>query len=651
MKIDKNHIQELPIITNKIDIVVDREIFFANYVIISYYSHSKDFKNLAYEQLADVPFLSVAGIRANWDGFNSLKFFILAQKDNEIKIINSLKQYDKIYFSVDKLETYPVKTQNRIFASLAINSLGKKKSDRMMYHDGSLLICDDVNFGIPLSKKELVCLKIEVNNYLNLTAKTISFSHPQKENIIKHKTCIFKTGRNIHGCKWSGQSIKPVLLKDINLRNVDTNELYVQKKRFNKNKNLVKFWPFKKEMYTHGKLFAIWQVLESVNKDFDSILEISFSDFKLFHYDECKPGKEMLAFMQDYLHNKTVRFVNPFKDKGSLRLIDDFKQQANVLMNGNLHFPEKPDLKDLVIKLCEPKDEDDLGFYSKSLDRMGQNQNALQHIVYDVNKKDQNLPSSAVRRILLELLVKDGIIQEKMPKKLSVLIENWTFLRYKIRDHFVYGAALSSDREGNILIKDYGLSGFLSNISFIDFSNEELNYQIYDRIEGKKDYMALKKDGNVYLIIDTDEIPILDADLIDEGYEKVYKGETLSMFKRKAVSHDYLRGYIGFHMWKSEGLYGETDGSFSYFSGTNSENIQILDSSNMDKMPRARRIFILHSEHPENTEADILEIINMLKFGFGRWNEIMTYPFPFKYLQEYLDNQCEIIHQNHWSEI
>ena len=124
-----------------------------------------------------------------------------------------------------------------------------------------------------------------------------------------------------------------------------------------------------------------------------------------------------------------------------------------------------------------------------------------------------------------------------------------------------------------------------------------------------------------------------------------------NIFKRKKVSHQYLRGYIGFHLWKSDGLDGEKDSSYSYISGINSENMQIMKSTKMDRMPRARRIFVLHSENPSKIYDDILEIENMLRFGFGRWNEMMTYPFPFKFLQEYLDDACEVTFRKHWNEI
>ena len=156
----------------------------------------------------------------------------------------------------------------------------------------------------------------------------------------------------------------------------------------------------------------------------------------------------------------------------------------------------------------------------------------------------------------------------------------------------------------------------------------------------------------MYLIIDTDEIPILDVGLIDEAYANILNNnEPLSVFKRKKEAHKYLRGYIGLHMWKEDGLYGEPNASYAYISGINSENMQIMKSTKMDRMPRVRRLFVLHVENEGIVDDDIREIVNMLKFGFGRWNEMMTYPFPFKFLKEYLDGVSEMAFSKHWEEI
>lgn len=656
MKLDEEYIKRLPLTTNKINVTLDKNAFFSRYSIVSYYGTDKELKNLAYEQLADVPCLSVTGIRSRWAGlrYPATHFFVLTDKGKEGEVLNSLRAYEHIRSKPDTLEEYDDILQKRIVASLAINSLGKKRNDKMMYNDGALLICDDKNFNTPKSRQELVCLKVEVNEFMNLTAKTTSFSNPSSYNELrKRKNCVFKVGKDIGGCLWEGQSVKPVVIKDFKDGDFNLKELYVQKKRFSDNKNNVPYWPYNKENYTHGRLFAIWQVVQSVNEDFDGLIEIDFCDFEVLHYDECKTGDDMLSFLKEYLSGKTILVEDPFGTSSSRELISQFKNEALSIMDDKLVFSRKPSENDMVIKLCEPKEDGaSHTHYTKSLYRMAYSGNALQHITFYNNEKEDKISKACVRRILIELLVKDSLINRRMPKVLTELITDWKFFRYKINEGFVHGASLAVNITGTMSIQEYGLSQNSLGEEFEQFVHDNLRYNDYDKIRGGRDYMAMEKNGNVYLIIDTEEIPILDANLIDDGYGKVVnEGETISMFKRKKVAHEYLRGYIGFHLWMSDGIDGEANGSFSYISGTNSENMQIMQNTKMDKMPRARRIFVLNKENPETVENEIMEIASMLKFGFGRWNELMTYPFPFKFLQEYLNDACETVFSKHWKDI
>ena len=321
-------------------------------------------------------------------------------------------------------------------------------------------------------------------------------------------------------------------------------------------------------------------------------------------------------------------------------------------MNDTLVFSKKNSPDCMIIKLCEPKDECKSTHYLQSIERMGYSSNVLQHITYNPSEEPSKLDSTSVRRILIELVVKDCLAKRLMPKPLADMLENWEAIRYKLNHGNVHGASLKVDENGKINIEQYGLSQNSLGEDFVNFITNKLKYQDFDRLRGARDYMVLVKEGNVYMILDTDEIPILDVDLIDEAYGLVAnEGETVAMFKRKKEAHKYLRGYIGFHLWKSDGIYGAQDGAYSYISGTNSESMKITPKTKMDKMPRARRIFVLHKENPELIEKHIFEICNMLKFGFGRWNELMAYPFPFKFLYEYLDDVAEIAYSLHWKDI
>lgn len=654
--LDDNYIKSLPITTNRIEVSWDKDKFFGKYSIVSYYSTDPERKNLAYEQLGDVPFISVTGIKDRWGNqhFPSVLFFILTVKGKEQEVLNSLRAYNDVKAWTNTLEKYEDKVQQRIIASLAINSIGKKKNSNMMYNDGSLLVCDDKNFGARKSRKELVCLKIEVNEYMILTARTTSFSNPYNEkDLLKHRTCTFQVAKDFDGDYWSGQAVKPIIIKSVKSGEYDLKKLFIQKKNFKDNKNLVPYWPYNVDDYSHGKLYVIWQVVESVNEAFKGTVEVNFRDSQVIHYDECKTKDGILTLVQEYLAGRSISFEDPFQTIGSKSVISNFKNEAQEIMSGHLVFPKKPTQDDILIKLCEPKEENcEATLYSQSMVRMLNNGNALQHITYYGDKKLDLLDTSSVRRILIELIVKDSLAKRVMPKPLAEMLDGWNAIRYKINQGNVHGASMKISNQGTIEIEQYGLSQDNQGEDFEHFIFQNLKYSDYDKIRGARDYMALVKDGNVYFIVDTDEIPILDVNLIDEAYNQVAnKDETVAMFKRKKVAHDYLRGYIGFHLWKTEGIDGEPNSSYSYISGTNSESMKITPKTKMDKMPRARRIFILHKENAELIEQHIFEICEMLKFGFGRWNELMTYPFPFKFLQEYLDDAAETAYSLHWKDI
>lgn len=654
--LDDNYIKSLPITTNRIEVSWDKDKFFEKYSIVSYYSTDPERKNLAYEQLGDVPFISVTGIKDRWGNqhFPSVLFFILTVKGKEQEVLNSLRAYYDVKAWSNTLEKYEDKVQQRIIASLAINSLGKKKNSNMMYNDGSLLVCDDKNFGARKSRKELVCLKIEVNEYMILTARTTSFSNPYNEkDLLKHRTCTFQVAKDFDGDYWSGQAVKPIIIKSVKSGEYDLKKLFIQKKNFKDNKNLVPYWPYNVDDYSHGKLYVIWQVVESVNEAFKGTVEVNFRDSLVIHYDECKTKDGILNLIQEYLAGRSISFEDPFQTSGSKSVITNFKNEAQEIMSGHLVFSKRPTPNDIIIKLCEPKEENsEATLYSQSMVRMLNNGNALQHITYYGDKKLDLLDTSSVRRILIELIVKDSLAKRVMPKPLADMLDGWNAIRYKINQGNVHGASMKISNQGTIEIEQYGLSQDNQGEDFENFIFQNLKYSDYDKIRGARDYMALVKDGNVYFIVDTDEIPILDVNLIDEAYNQVAnKDETVAMFKRKKVAHDYLRGYIGFHLWKTEGIDGEPNSSYSYISGTNSESMKITPKTKMDKMPRARRIFILHKENAELIEQHIFEICEMLKFGFGRWNELMTYPFPFKFLQEYLDDAAETAYSLHWKDI
>lgn len=76
----------------------------------------------------------------------------------------------------------------------------------------------------------------------------------------------------------------------------------------------------------------------------------------------------MLAFMQEYLNGKSIVFENQFKADGAKKMIVEFKEKAQDLMDGKLLFPTSPKGTEMLLSLCEPKEDNAAQTnYSKSM--------------------------------------------------------------------------------------------------------------------------------------------------------------------------------------------------------------------------------------------------------------------------------------------
>ena len=107
------------------------------------------------------------------------------------------------------------------------------------------------------------------------------------------------------------------MIRNLKDKDLKVEELYIKKKKFGDKHNIIPYWPYNPENYTHGKLFAISQVVESVNNKYKDVIKIDFVDSELSHFDQYRPEKDMLASIQTYFTNRSISFD---LDKKSLTL-------------------------------------------------------------------------------------------------------------------------------------------------------------------------------------------------------------------------------------------------------------------------------------------------------------------------------------------
>ena len=656
--ISREEILSLPVTTNRLGIEWDRRAFFATYGIVSYTMQrgagADDMKNLSYEQLSDAPSLSSCGVYAKYEeGRGSYtRFFVLTKRGGEDGVLSSLRRHDNVAARIDTLDGYGQNVQLRVMATLAVNSVGRRLagSGPMMYNGGSLIVCDACNFG-NRSKKELVCLEIKVNQYLNLTAGTLTFRRPgDRKDLQRNSACVFQTGPLMSGGVWSGRSLKPLVIKDVKkVKDGDLESLFIRGKRFGKTHNSVPYWPWKTATYNHGKLFVLRQVMDLVNEKYKGMLRLSFTDYDILDYREYHPKDGMLALVADYFDGRQVCIDDTFGTEASRTFSAQLREGMRKVA-GRITFPDTPSPDAMTLRLCGPQeDEETGGAYLKTLGRT--RGVVLQHIVYMGDEYMDEVPDAKARRILLELLVKDCNARRTMPPVLAGSLRGWEFIRWKINRKRVFGASLAVTDGSAMQFREYGFEDGIGE-DYDMFIRSVVGYGCPEKIEGSRDYMAAGRGGNIYLLIDTDEIPVLDCDAIDEAFcEASRRGETkITSFKNKkdGSNHRFLRGYMGFHLWETDGIDGGQ--AFSYIAGWNSENINTTNPK-IDRVPRARRIFVLRCGNPVAVGKDIGDISDMLMQGFGRWDELMTYPYPFKFLKEYLDDRCEAVFGRHWDDV
>lgn len=657
--------------TNKVEVEIDFDAFFDEYAIVSYSGYQNE-KNLPYDKLSSFPVLSVAGIYGmNTFNKEGKKFFVLSKRTDAEQVKKGLAPYQSLLIKDDFLDEYDEQTQKRIVLSLALNSLSTNNDEGLFCNNAELIVCDSLNF---LSKKKclelsedaaeadkLVCLKIEFNKYLNLCAKTNTFTHPKSEKELRYyQNCVFVKGDFIKGKTWMGSKIQKVNVNSTNFKELAANleNVFIKKSQENYTHNVVPYLPFDKERYSHGKLFVLTEIYDMINKKFKGMIHITFKKYEVIDYSENNTGKNMEALMKEYFHNKSLCFQNPVGTSLSEETISQLKRLFDAFTEGGLSYVKKKG--DFVIKLCEEipqnkkmkekmKREGD-NTYSHHLDEV-----PSQHYVFQPNRKikvDKFVKAKA-RRVLMELMVKDCNYRKVMPVQYVDVLNGWEFYRFIDIKGFVYGLSMQVLPDGTIFYKPYGFDKE-SEMRYEDFCLQVLRTDNMGLLKGSKEHLVLKKGDNSYIIVNTEEVPVLDADLYDDTFLQISRNEgeikKIGQVKNKAYYKKFFSGYVGLHVFWDSDFLGEEKGSLAYISGGD-KNMKILDDFIIDKVPRTKRIMCLEIRDMPSREAEMMSIIDMLKYGFGKWNIAMSYPLPFKFMQEYLDLLCCSKKKCHWENL
>lgn len=732
IKKDKTGYVECPVKlkTNTLNVEFNKKAFFNKYAIVSYTTVG-DYKNVSYERFLDVPYLSVFGCGDYWDETYYTKFFVLVKRNDEQIILNCLSKVGSVRANVDDLEEYDDYQVKRIVVSLALNSLsGDFENSHRIFSNGILTVWNDDNFTIYRNKNNnpIVGLDITLNKYLNLNANTKSFWKVSDIEYVKNKWRDTKRLFKVNFTKNNKFTITPFSLEHFDEIEKEKN-LYEEKSM---GRNVVPFWPFSIQKYQSGKLVVLWNIVKQLNSQFKDILKVKFNEYSNLVIDKNLTKDDALRFIKKTLSGKVVLVEDSVETAHSKTYMENVINHLRKVYYYS-EFIKDGDSFDCKIQLLSNREDDS---YLMGVELMKQGF-VTQHLLLNrseeddskektKDKEEENKPlkdnDPTIRRIMLELAVK-VVTKEGRLDDYAESAGDWAFYKFKrVKGHLsnkdIIGGKLTVNENGSMNFVD-----FCGNEIFYDFCKNQLRIKDTKFIDSKKEYFAIEKNNNLYLIVRTEEIPMMDVDQIESSYDKIesdvilfesilteyeergassedikkvfefaedqnlivndcilarnvskisnfikknnpafenskerlfnksLKGRALlSMFKRESLKETMLGGYQGIHTWKSNGIYDEND-AFNYMVGTNSTNLQIKECTVFDKVPHTYSVFPLRIENLERKEEDRLEILNMLSYGFGRWNEAMCYPFPFKFLTEHIERMCLENFNQHWKEV
>lgn len=436
--------------------------------------------------------------------------------------------------------------------------------------------------------------------------------------------------------------MQAVATRNINDPDPNLESFWIRRKIPNSGKNTVPYLNFKPELLSHSRFFVIDDILNALNMSFKGLLKVAFVGHNVNFYDECKTDALARRLISRYLSGRNLAFFDPFSTEGSKDFIRQIEEHVRLTVGSDISFdPESP--ADGIIALCKDIENDDSGSYIQSVGKV-----PVQHIEFP---SDIGGLAVAVRRVLLDLAVKIMNCSMSMDPEMSPCIAGWWFSQFKHSDLGLIGSMLSVD-SGKMNFQDFGfgLGCWTSNVP------QEIitaDYLIRSRYNNVEDCRVLGKDGNVYAIIDTDEIPILSCRAIERQVDALIEAGARSFSPLR--NNDYVfsnfSGYIGLNFWRMDPAGISPYPVFAYIAGFN-KNLKITKSTKFDKMPHVRHIEVVSASRPDDIPNEINEISEMLKFGYGRWGEVMTYPFPFKHLYEHLEHTALTAPDpKHWDEI
>lgn len=594
----------VPIKTNQLTYMFDKELFSKNYDIFCIRTSEKHFKNGAY--IIDAPLLSNNVCSVLFKSGREI-FVLMKSNDTNISLLKNaiLKADGADRITISRVASNSLKDD--IVFQLMLNSLGNYESPLLKFNNlTGHLYCFHPNWLIRGRKSEadiifkVPCLELRLSPVFRLNMEVHTFTSELLRNKIEFKKKKFEEYPKY---VFSAHNTLRRKLKD------DTGYSFIMRQTKNA-KTEIAFLDIQNiDRFNQSKMGILTTVLENFNDRFSSIAHLEFesiTDYKALDYTRSVANENKQA-ISDLLSIKPIKIVDCIDDEYSKIFC---KEICDLLFSkyGIKASCGKRIAKDhLNIRVIH-----NAAFYADSEDpHRVFDEVAVQHITFEDFSECSEF---AISTVIHEMLIKDDLVKQK------ISLFDWNTLGLK--EDIDFGIEVTDEQNTKYIFMTIHPDGTF-NISEQTLNLFEANkynqcVEIFEnaKMNSEKIYGIIRDaSGNINIIKDTGwftipEIHSIKAELANgntklRGKEK--RDELLSSCLDIKMFNDSVSEY--------------------YFVGTIGNGMRWL----INRAANIRKI-----EPFEDSILMFEKLLPLMNVTFVHNGQLTIIPFPFKYLREYV---------------
>lgn len=394
--------------------------------------------------------------------------------------------------------------------SLSMSLSLEPDSRPQMVFSGRYYLSSPENFGVSASKRRKVCLEIGIDSNGLLIPRTVVFTPALKDKPSKRAQFIIEEPNRMS------------LVTD-NERDKYIKDGYtIYEKRNPWNKKTIPWLLFEKGRTHEGKNHEVFWFVRRMNKLYSSFLKIEFQvidNYEVFVINKKEIIKNMERYVCDMLTDDKIKVTDMCGN------LDSESLRKKIINNIRERYSGIVSLSDTGNRLLEiqivkplPDPENREGFVDNYVHAT--EGEIIQHISYAAVTKSDSALSTITERLLLELAVKKSIITGRVTIPVGIA-DGWRFITLQTVKEKNGGSCLFKNRVGlltsnacgDIELKSYELVNNWGNYqNIIDAS---IQFGLSDLV------FLMIHNSNVYMLVDTMEVPVLNQEKIFEDDKKI----------------------------------------------------------------------------------------------------------------------------------